>query len=214
MRRWWGCCWCVLRCGWVVFWKMLFDNITWIWMISPCQRIQPPSKVVNSDWLVPLIYEPECGVLKVRHFSFFQALPGEDGLMYRFLLVLVIPPSLRWSEFFMNWFHPCEMEICSWNLWCSLSWSPRKPEQHGNTVRYCEVSVDASRKQDIGGIGLLTPAVFYSRVGGWPGKVHILWNRSHKWRIKLFREKAKCWGSGFCGLVDVYFVLCYFYSAL
>ena len=40
----------------------------------------------------------------------------------------------------MNWFHPCE-PICSWNLWCSLSWSPRKPEQHGNTVRYCEVGV-------------------------------------------------------------------------
>lgn len=48
-----------------------------------------------------------------------------------FCCILVIPPNLRWSEVFMNWFHPCEMEICSWNLWCSLSLSPRKPEQHG-----------------------------------------------------------------------------------
>ena len=35
----------------------------------------------------------------------------------------------------MNWFHPCEMEICSWNLWmaCWSPWSPlRKPRgQHG-----------------------------------------------------------------------------------
>ena len=51
MRR-WGCCWCVLRCGWVVSLKMLFDNIRWIFMISSCQRIQPLSKGVSSDWVV------------------------------------------------------------------------------------------------------------------------------------------------------------------